>query len=719
MNGSNASYTPRDVSREFGEDYASRIFSGNVIRRRLSPQVLDKLERTIRFGTKLDPEIADEVAAAMKDWATENGCTHYCHWFQPLTGATAEKHDSFLNFDGHGGVIAEFSGESLIRGEPDASSFPTGNIRDTFEARGYTAWDPTSPAFITINGGEATLCIPTVFVSWTGESLDQKTPLLRSVEALNTHAMRILKAFGSAEGVHRVTSTLGCEQEYFLVDEDAWSGRPDLMLCGRTLLGADSPKGHQLDDHYFGSIPHRVLSFMGDTEERLYRLGIPAKTRHNEVAPGQFELAPLFEFTNLACDHQMLTMSVLKKVAREHGLVCLIHEKPFAGVNGSGKHNNWSLSTDTGHNLLSPKSENHSNLQFLAFVTAVVRAIDLHADMLRATVANAANDLRLGANEAPPAIISIFAGHLLQFMIDELVEGKTIQKAEGSVMELGSESLPKLVRHAGDRNRTSPFAFTGNRFEFRAVGSQASVAWPNTVLNTIIAESLDHIATKIETVLDEGMSSSDRDTAMMTILQDIMKDHSKVVFNGDNYSDEWKQEAERRGLPNLRTTPDALPALDTDKARALFDAYNVLSTSELDARIEVLYEGYVTVCEIEARTQVMMLNTMVLPSVARCQSELAESVASAAAAGVQSMAFKSRLEEIVSLTAELYAAGQEVDEIVTAKWECAKERSCEIRDTLLPAMERARTACDKLEGLVPTDLWPLPSYTELLFAGLS
>ncbi|MAB83862.1 MAG: glutamine synthetase type III [Phycisphaerae bacterium] len=719
MNGSNASYTPRDVSREFGDDYGSRIFSGNVIRRRLSPQVMDKLERTTRFGTKLDPEIADEVAAAMKDWAIENGCTHYCHWFQPLTGTTAEKHDSFLNFDGHDGVIAEFTGESLIRGEPDASSFPTGNIRDTFEARGYTAWDPTSPAFITINGGEATLCIPTVFVSWTGESLDQKTPLLRSIEALNTHAMRILRAFGSDEGVNRVTSTLGCEQEYFLVDEEAWADRPDLMLCGRTLLGADSPKGHQLDDHYFGSIPHRVLAFMGDSEERLYRLGIPAKTRHNEVAPGQFELAPLFETTNLACDHQMLTMSVLKKVAREHGMVCLIHEKPFAGVNGSGKHNNWSLSTDLGRNLLSPKSESHSNLQFLAFVTAVVRAIDLHADMLRATVANAANDLRLGANEAPPAIISIFAGHLLQFMIDELVEGKTIKKAEGSVMELGSESLPKLERHAGDRNRTSPFAFIGNRFEFRAVGSQASVAWPNTVLNTIIAESLDHIATKMETVVDEGMNESDRDAAMMSVLQGTMKDHQKVVFNGDNYSDEWKSEADRRGLPNLRTTPDALPALETNKAKALFDAYSVLSESELDARVEVLYESYVSVCEIEARTQLMMLNTMVMPAVVRYQSELAESVAAAAVAGVESPALKSRLEEIVALTGTLHSACGDIDSFLNESCSCVKDRSVAIRDTLLPAMERGRSASDSLEGLVPADLWPLPSYTELLFAGLS
>ncbi len=712
----------RDVMREFGDDYGSRVFTGNNIRRRISPNSYEKLEQTIQYGTKLDDDIADEIAAAMKEWAIENGCTHYCHWFQPLTGATAEKHDSFLDFDGKGGVLAEFTGSSLIRGEPDASSFPSGGIRDTFEARGYTAWDPTSPAFITLNGGESTLCIPTCFVSWTGESLDQKTPLLRSVEALNTHAMRLLKVFGSGDGVQRVTSTLGVEQEYFLVDEDLWMMRPDLMLCGRTIIGADSPKGHQLDDHYFGSIPSRVQAFMGDVEERLYKLGIPAKTRHNEVAPAQFEIAPLFESTNVACDHQMLTMSVLRKVAREHGLVCLLHEKPFAGVNGSGKHNNWSLSTDAGRNLLSPKRTVHENLEFLTIVTAVVRALDLHADILRASIANAANDLRLGANEAPPAILSIFVGHMLQNMIDELKSGAPIDRAEGSTLSLGPNAMPTIELDAGDRNRTSPFAFTGNKFEFRAVGSQASVAWPNTVLNTMIAESLDHIATRFEEVIQDGMDETARDEAVRGILADIMQQHDRVVFNGDNYSDEWKAEAERRGMPNLVSTADALPAFSTDKAKALFDAYGVMSVNELEARVEVLHENYASVLAIEARTMLNMVDTQVIPAAARYQSELADTVAGTQAAGVDSSAIKHRLATLVEHTNELQAA---TDDIRAAMTHCdglgddQEARTRAVHDSLLPAMERTRQACDAVEGLVSSDLWPLPGYTDLLFSSLA
>ncbi|MCH2147942.1 MAG: glutamine synthetase III [Phycisphaerales bacterium] len=711
----------RDVMREFGDDYGSRVFSGNNIRRRISPNSYEKLEQTIKFGTKLDDDIADEIAAAMKEWAIESGCTHYCHWFQPLTGATAEKHDSFLDFDGKGGVLAEFTGASLIRGEPDASSFPSGGIRDTFEARGYTAWDPTSPAFITLNGGEATLCIPTCFVSWTGESLDQKTPLLRSVEALNTHAMRLLKVFGSGDGVHRVASTLGCEQEYFLVDEELWSLRPDLMLCGRTIMGADSPKGHQLDDHYFGSIPSRVQAFMGDVEERLYRLGIPAKTRHNEVAPAQFELAPLFESTNVACDHQMLTMSVLRKVAREHGLVCLLHEKPFAGVNGSGKHNNWSLSTDSGRNLLSPKRTVHENLEFLTIVTAVVRAIDLHADMLRASIANAANDLRLGANEAPPAILSIFAGHMLQTMIDELKSGASIDRAEGSTLSLGPSAMPVIELDAGDRNRTSPFAFTGNKFEFRAVGSQASVAWPNTVLNTIIAESLDHIATRFEESVEDGMDEAARDEVVRGILAEIMESHDRVVFNGDNYSDEWKDEAARRGMPNLVSTADALPAFSTDKAKALFDAYGVMSVNELEARVDVLHENYYSVLAIEARTMLNMVDTLVIPAAARYQTELADTVAGTQAAGVDSKAIKSRLTSLVEQTNELQSSADAVRAAMVRCEELESDqhaRTQAIHDDLLPAMESTRSACDGIEGLVSSDLWPLPSYTDLLFSSL-
>ncbi len=710
----------RDVMREFGEDYGCRVFTGSNMERRISGQSYDKLQQTIKYGTKLDDDIADEIAEAMKEWAIENGCTHYCHWFQPLTGATAEKHDSFLNFGRGGGVIAEFTGESLIRGEPDASSFPSGGIRDTFEARGYTAWDPTSPAFITLNGGEATLCIPTCFVSWTGESLDQKTPLLRSIEALNTHAMRIVRMFGSDEGVHRVASTLGCEQEYFLVDEELWSMRPDLMLCGRTIIGADSPKGHQLDDHYFGSIPSRVQAFMGDVEERLYMLGIPAKTRHNEVAPAQFELAPLFESTNVACDHQMLTMSVLKKVAREHGLVCLLHEKPFAGVNGSGKHNNWSLSTDKGRNLLSPKKTMHENLEFLTIVAAVVRAIDLHADMLRASIANAANDLRLGANEAPPAIISIFAGHMLQTMIDELKSGNAIDRAEGSTLHLGPDSMPAIERHSGDRNRTSPFAFTGNKFEFRAVGSQASVAWPNTVLNTIIAESLDHIATRFEEAIDSEMDMAARDEVFCTVLAELMEAHDRVVFNGDNYSADWKKEAKRRGMPNLVSTADALPAFSTNKAQVLFEAYGVMSADELQARVDVLHENYSSVLGIEARTMVNMANTLIMPAAARYQSELADAVGSAMKAGVESEALQSRLAQLVERTNELHAGCMAIEE---ASAKCASIKSDEkrtkaVRTKLIPAMEQTRAACDAIEAIVPDDLWPLPSYTDLMFSSL-
>jgi glutamine synthetase len=711
----------RDVMREFGDDYGCRVFSGNNIRRRISPNSYEKLEQTINLGKKLADEIADEIAAAMKEWAIENGCTHYCHWFQPLTGATAEKHDSFLDMDGKGGVLAEFTGESLIRGEPDASSFPSGGIRDTFEARGYTAWDPTSPAFITLNGGEATLCIPTCFVSWTGESLDQKTPLLRSVEALNTHAMRLLKVFGSNDGVHRVTSTLGCEQEYFLIDEELWALRPDLMLCGRTIIGADSPKGHQLDDHYFGSIPSRVQAYMGDVEERLYKLGIPAKTRHNEVAPAQFELAPLFESTNVACDHQMLTMSVLRKVAREHGLVCLLHEKPFAGVNGSGKHNNWSLSTDGGRNLLSPKRTVHENLEFLTIVTAVVRAIDLHADMLRASIANAANDLRLGANEAPPAILSIFAGHMLQTMIDELKSGASIDQAEGSTLSLGPNAMPVIELDAGDRNRTSPFAFTGNKFEFRAVGSQVSVAWPNTVLNTIIAESLDHIATRFEASIEDAMDVSARDEVVRGILAEIMRSHDRVIFNGDNYSDEWKNEAERRGLPNLASTADALPALSTDKAKALFDAYGVMSVNELKARADVLHENYYSVLAIEARTMLNMVDTLAIPAAARYQTELANTVAGTQAAGVDSKAIKNRLAVLVDQTNKLQSSA---DTVRAAMSHCEAldseqvARTRAIHDELVPAMESTRSVCDSIEGLVSSDLWPLPSYTDLLFSSL-
>ena len=705
----------RNVERLFGDDYGILTFTGENIRRRLSPAALRRLDQTTQYNQPLDEAIADEVAAAMKDWATENGCTHYCHWFQPLTGATAEKHDSFLNMDGEGGVIAEFSGEMLIRSEPDASSFPTGSIRDTWEARGYTAWDPTSPAFIAINGTERTLCIPTAFVSWTGESLDQKTPLLRSIDSLSKQAMRILRVFGTNKGVHRVQTTLGCEQEYFLLDVEEYQMRPDLRMCGRTLLGADAPKGHQLDDHYFGSIPAKVQAYMADVESRLYALGIPAKTRHNEVAPHQFELAPLFEGTNLACDHQMQTMSVLRRTARDHGMVCLLHEKPFAGVNGSGKHNNWSLVTDTGHNLLNPNDGGTGHLQFLTFVCAVVRGLDLHADLLRATVASAGNDHRLGANEAPPAILSIYTGAELERVLERLEAGETSEFESSTTLELGTTAMPKLERHPGDRNRTSPFAFIGNRFEFRAVGSTAVPAWPNAVLNTIVAESLDYIATKLEAAVKEDMSEDDRSEAIVRILQEVYRDHKRIVFNGDNYSEAWHEEAKKRGLPNLRGCADALPALGSEKARKLFSQYEVLGEAELNARLMVLFETYVNIMEIEVRTLIRMVQTMVIPAAVRYQSELAGAIAATDAAGVDPESVRGRLTDLTSHITSLEVASHELESKLSALHGEAEEQARTIQDSLVPAMEKVRVCSDKIEGMVPDDLWPLPTYLDLLF----
>ncbi len=541
--------------------FGSLTFTGDVMLRRLPSEVFEKLQQTMKRGLPIDPAIANTVAVAMKDWALEHGCTHYCHWFQPLTGTTAEKHDAFLKPDGQGGAIAEFSGDQLIRGEPDASSFPSGGIRDTYEARGYTAWDATSPAFILKTPDGATLCIPTAFVSWTGDALDKKTPLLRSIEVVSTQAMRILKIFGAGDGVSQVITTLGCEQEYFLVDEEFINQRLDLRICGRTLIGAPSPKGHQLDDHYFGSIPERVLAFMTEAEQRLYELGIPITTRHNEVAPGQYEIAPIFENTNVATDHQMLTMHILRTVARHHGFVCLMHEKPFAGINGSGKHNNLAIATDTGVNLLDPRDETHTNMQFLVFLTAVIRAVDMHADLLRASIASAGNDHRLGANEAPPAIISIVLGDMLSDILDQIEKGERSSTLSRAELDLGARTLPNIPRHSGDRNRTSPFAFTGNKFEFRAVGSNASIAWPNTLLNTIIAESLDFMATELEQRLGEDASKENIEKAVSYLLKDVITKHRRVVFNGDNYADEWHQEAERRGLPNITNSAEALSVL--------------------------------------------------------------------------------------------------------------------------------------------------------------
>ncbi len=705
----------RDAMATFGDNYGALTFAGENARRRLGPHALEQLERTVQHGEPLNEAIANEVATAMKDWAIENGCTHYCHWFQPLTGSTAEKHDSFLNLDHNGQPLAEFSGDALICGEPDASSFPSGGVRDTWEARGYTAWDPTSPAFIMRNGGERTLCIPTAFVSWTGESLDLKTPLLRSNDAISKQAMRVLRLFGNDAGVRHVYTTLGCEQEYFLIDEDLAAMRPDLAMCGRTVMGAQPPKGHQLDDHYFGSIPPDVQAFMGDAEERLYELGIPAKTRHNEVAPRQFELAPLFERANVASDHQQLIMNVLKRAARRNGFTCLLHEKPFAGINGTGKHNNWSMSTDTGHNLLSPGKRGGSNLQFLTFVCAVVRALDLHADILRGSIASAGNDHRLGANEAPPAILSMYTGEELQAMLDKLATGETAAFDSKTELDLGSTVMPTLERHAGDRNRTSPFAFIGNRFEFRAVGGQAPVAWPNTVLNTAVAESIDFIATAIEAAVAEGETKGSIEASATSVLGDVLKQHRRVIFNGDNYTEAWHAEAEQRGLPILRGTADALPAFRGDDVAEMFDSYGVMSTRELNARIDVLIEMYCTTVTIEANTMMQMADRMVRPAAVRYCTELAESVATMATAGASCTAVASDLNQLISVMDVLATRQGALRAAIDHNVGDNDAHASHVQNTLIPAMDAVRLACDDIESIVPVDLWPMPSYTDMLF----
>ncbi len=697
------------------EVYGELTFAGEIMRKHLPENVYRTLRLTMQHGSPLDPEIANTVAHAMKRWAIEHGATHYSHWFQPLTGSTAEKHDAFITPTGDGHAIERFSGDQLVQGEPDASSFPSGGIRETFEARGYTAWDATSPAFIYKSGDTATLCIPTAFVSWTGEALDKKTPLLRSIQAVSKQALRVLKIFGTDEGVSQVITTLGCEQEYFLIDREYWERREDLRLCGRTLLGTPAAKGHQLDDHYFGAIPERVMAFMAEVERRLYELGVPVKTRHNEVAPGQYEIAPIFENANVATDHQMLIMQILRAVAPHHDFVCLLHEKPFAGVNGSGKHNNWALSTDTGVNLLDPRDDAHTNMQFLVFLVAVIRAVDLHADLLRAAIASAANDHRLGANEAPPAIISIYLGDMLSDILEQVARGQAKSTKRGGKLNLGAHTLPQIPRHAGDRNRTSPFAFTGNKFEFRAVGSSASIAWPNTVLNTIVAESLDYMATQFERKVGKNPTPARLETAVKALLKQVVREHRRVVFDGDNYSFDWHTEAENRGLPVLRTAADALPALTARKAQALFNKYDVLSKRELQARTSVLLEQYCTIVGIEARTLVSMLKREALPAALRYQAELAGAVAASDAAGVDAVEARADLQYLVEQIAELYRAIELVEKAEGAGHEDAARHAARIRDRLLPAMEQARAISDALEQSIPDDLWPLPRYSEMLF----
>jgi glutamine synthetase len=704
-----------DGGKRLSEVFGALTFNGDVMRRHLPEDVYDKLQQSMQRGQPLDAAVANMVAVAMKAWAMAHGATHYTHWFQPLTGSTAEKHDAFLSPNGDGSALETFSADALIQGEPDASSFPSGGIRETFEARGYTAWDATSPAFIFKTPDSATLCIPTAFVSWTGEALDKKTPLLRSIQAVSEQALRILRIFGTDAGVSQVITTLGCEQEYFLIDRAYFDRRDDLRLCGRTLIGAAAPKGHQLDDHYFGAIPERVMAFMTEVERRLYELGVPVKTRHNEVAPNQFELAPVFENANVAGDHQMLTMQILRTVAEHHGYVCLLHEKPFAGVNGSGKHNNWSLATDTGVNLLDPRDETHSNVQFLVFLCAVLRAVDLHADLLRASIASAANDHRLGANEAPPAIISVYLGDMLSDILDQLERGETRSTKKGGRLNLGARALPQIPRHSGDRNRTSPFAFTGNKFEFRAVGSSASISWPNTVLNTIVAESLDFMATELEKRVGQGNHPTKVEAAAKALLKEVVKKHRRIVFDGDNYSAEWHAEAERRGLPHLRSTPDAIPVLGSKLAQTLFAKYGVLNKRELQARVDVNLEKYNRTLGIEARTLVSMLQREVLPAALRYQTELATVVGASEAVNVSCADTKQQLLRVADLVGRLRKASEAVAAAEAHTDADGVRQARHIRDKLVPAMAKARESADMLEQLVPSDIWPLPRYAEMLF----
>jgi glutamine synthetase len=691
-----------DLTASDNQVFGENVFSPAVQRTRLPKDVYRKLSKTLARGEALDTSLADAVALAMKEWALEKGATHYAHVFQPLTGLTAEKHDSFYAPTGEGTALAEFAGKELIQAEPDASSFPTGGIRATFEARGYTAWDPTSPAFILENPNGALLCIPTAFVSWTGEALDHKIPLLRSMDALSKSAMRALKLLGN-ESSARVFTTVGPEQEYFLIDEQYYFERPDLVTTGRTLFGAKPPKGHELDDHYFGSIPERVLACMLDTEKELAKLGIPIKTRHNEVAPAQYEVAPIFENSNVGADHQQLTMQIMQNVARRYGLVCLLHEKPFAGVNGSGKHNNWSMGTDDGENLLEPGDTPHENLQFLFFCAAVIQAVNKHQGLLRASIASPGQDHRLGANEAPPAIISIFLGSELEKVFNAIEQGEVGESTPESFLGLGTPVLPPLPMHGGDRNRTSPFAFTGNKFEFRALGSSMSLSLPNTVLNTIVAEAIDYLAEELEDALEGG---ADLEEALRPLLQRSYADNKQIVFGGDNYSEDWHTEAEARGLLNLRATPDALPYLITDDTVTVFSNYGVLSQRELESRYEVFLEQYITKLNIEGETAASIAKTMLLPASARHLALLLSAQMGELASETEGL-IASLLDAIRELeNANLEENQPEGDLLQHAEY---------MRDTTIPAMDAVRTAADTLEKVVADDLWPLPKYSEILF----
>lgn len=706
-----ASTAPVDFADAPQSYYSTNVFTKSVMKDRLPKSVYKAVIKTIESGEKLDPAVADTVASAMKDWAVEKGATHYAHIFYPLTGATAEKHDSFLSPTSDGGTLSEFSGKQLIQGEPDGSSFPTGGIRVTSQARGYTIWDITSPAYILENPNGTTLCIPTAFVSWTGEALDKKTPVLRSMQALNTQAQRILKLFGHEDGAF-VASTAGPEQEYFLVDRHFYFARPDLINSGRTLFGSKPPKGQEFDDHYFGAIPERVLAFMLEAERELFKLGIPVKTRHNEVAPGQFEIAPMFESANVAADHQQLLMITLRRVAEKYGMACLMHEKPFAGVNGSGKHVNWSLGSSSQGNLLDPGDTPHDNAQFLVFCGAVIRAVHKHQGLLRAVVATAGNDHRLGANEAPPAIISIFLGDQLSDIFEQIKTGGASSSIDSGTLTVGVDVLPPFPKDAGDRNRTSPFAFTGNRFEFRAVGSNQSISGPLVAMNTIIAESIDYCANKLE-----AATKGDPDAlngAIQSLLTEIINECSSIIFNGDGYSDEWHAEAAARGLLNLKTTADALSQLEEPIVAEVFEKYGVLSKRELQSRLETYLEQYRLTVDVEANLAINMAKTLIFPAAIRYQNELASTCANLKLVGYD---FDTdTLDSMTTLVKGLQDSIIVLEHAVASEAAESPQEEAQHRcDVVLPAMRKVRDYVDQLECLVADDLWPLPTYQEMLF----
>ncbi len=708
--GSNGigSLSPENITKIFGEN----ALQLDTMKERLPKSIWKELKKTLQDGEQIRPEVADAVAIVMKEWAIERGATHYTHWFQPLTGSTAEKHDSFITPNKGGGAVAEFSGKDLIQGEPDASSFPSGGLRATFEARGYTAWDPTSPAFIMENENGAVLCIPTAFASWTGEALDNKTPLLRSTHALNDSALRVLRLFGD-DDVKSVNSTVGFEQEYFLIDQEFFYRRPDLVTADRTLFGAQPPRGQELEDHYFGSIPERVLAYMLEVERELYRLGVPVKTRHNEVAPGQYEIAPIFETSNIAADHQQLTMITLKSVARKYGLVCVLHEKPFAGLNGSGKHTNWSVATDTGMNLLEPGEDPHTNKLFLFFCAAVIKAVHDHQDLLRVSIATPGNDHRLGANEAPPAIISIFVGDQLQDIFDQIEKGSVTSSKKGGLLGLGTPILPTLPKHAGDRNRTSPFAFTGNKFEFRAVGGSQSVSFPVSVLNTIMAESLEKMADALSSKIK---STKDFDEALSAVISETLKASQKVIFNGDNYTDEWKKEAAKRGLLNLPMTLDATPALDKKENIELFEKYKVLNPREVASRLEIIYDQYFKTINIEAETTQTIASTMIIPAAIRYLNELNAAADRGKQLDQDMSGTIQILNKVNSTVNELTKSLDKLEKVnADLGGDTVEEKAHHMAKNVIPAMNKVREGADKLERLVADDYWPLPVYREMLF----